>query len=347
MAGKNCVLGGTFTYVHAGHIKLLSACKPFRQIAIGLTSDAYVRKHKIYPSFPYAKRLAGLKAALKKLGLLSRTKIHKIDDEAGGADSMAGPDTMIVSGETLEAAKRINAKRKKSGLRSLRILSVPLVYGEDLKKISCISIYEGKTDLQGKLLKPLLIQAGTDNPTKLKGTSNALARIFGRRFILHGHSEHTGVPDHPFDEETFSGAKNRAIDAWKRANGHEGNASWKGKAGDAKCDYSIGMESGLFELKKGMHIDITACCIYDGETETYGTGMGFFVPEEIAMRIRRENSDLSAVLKEMAGVENVGRKNGAIGYFSGGLLHRKEQIGQSVLTAFVPRIHMAKAGREN
>jgi inosine/xanthosine triphosphatase len=96
-----------------------------------------------------------------------------------------------------------------------------------------------------------------------------------------------------------------------------------------------------------MHIDITICCVYDGKEETYGTGMGFVVPEDIAKRIRREGSDLSRVLKEIAGLENIGRKQGALGYFSAGVLHRSEQIEQSVACAFVPRLHKARAANSH
>jgi len=111
MAAKHCIMGGTFTYVHAGHLRLLSECRKFSRVTVGLTSDEYVRKHKIYPSFPYAERMAGLCAALKKSGLLSRTRIVEIGDEAGGADGNTGADTIIVSEETENAAKRINLKR--------------------------------------------------------------------------------------------------------------------------------------------------------------------------------------------------------------------------------------------
>jgi inosine/xanthosine triphosphatase len=311
---------------------MLGECRKFRHIAIGLTSDGYVRRHKIYPSLPYEERRAGLERALSKYNLAGRTEIMQIGDEAGGADTNRLADTIIVSGETLEAAGRINRLRRKNGLKPLAIISVPIAYGEDLKKISCQSIYEGKTDLEGKLLKPLLIQAGTDNPAKLKGTSLALRRIFGKKFVLRGCKVVSGVADHPFNSETFDGAANRARRAFASAGG--------------KCDYSAGMESGLFTLRKGMHIDITACCIFDGKDETYGTGMGFVVPEKIAQRIKREKSDLTRVLEEMAGVKDVGRKHGAIGHFSAGVLHRSEQIEQSVLCAFVPRIARAKTGAE-
>ena len=325
-------MGGTFTYVHAGHLRLFSEAKKFSKITIGLTSDSFVRKNKIYPSFQYGRRLAGLKAALAKAGILARSEIVKIDDEAGVAPAIADANAIIVSEETEKAAGRINAARRRKGFAPLRVISVPLSYGEDLKKISCQSIYEGKTDLQGRLQKPVAIQVGTENPTKLKGAKTALARVFGKKFVLHGSKVDTGVADHPFNDETFVGSKNRAHAAWKKAKG--------------KCGYSIGMESGLFTLFKGIHIDITACCVYDGREETYGTGMGFVVPEEMAQKIKESHSDLSKVLEEATGLKEVGRKHGAIGHFSAGVLHRREQIEQSVVCGFVPRLYKAKVEKK-
>ena len=340
VAMSECIIGGTFTYVHAGHEGMLRTCRKFSKITIGLTSNGFVKKHKIYPSFPYEKRLASLKRALKRHGLLKKSRIFKIENEAGGADINRAASALIVSEETEGAAKRINASRRKRGLKPLKIIVVPLVYGSDLKKISCASIYEGKTDLWGRLLIPLHMQAGTENPTKLAGTSRALSRIFGKKFILHGHSEKSGVPAHPFDSQTFVGARNRAVAAWKRANG-----SGTGKRAGGKCDYSLGIESGLFsKMKNGIHMDITICCVYDGEGETYGTGMGFVVPEKIAAKIRRDKSDLSVALKEITGIEKIGWKQGALGWFSNGAMHRSEQIEAAVCCAFVPRVAAAKLG---
>ena len=342
MANGHCVLGGTFTYVHAGHECMLRECRKFSHVDIGLTSDAFVKHHKIYPSFPYARRLSGLKAALRKFGLSSRTTIFKIEDETGGADENRAADTIIVSEETEAAAVRINRKRSKNGLRTLRITTVPLLYGDDLKKISNASIYEGKMDLQGRLRKPLHIQVATENPTKRKGTEIALQRIFGRKFALNSHSEKSGVPAHPFDNSTFTGARNRAHAAWKRAN-RTGSGAGKG----GKCDYSLGIESGLFsKLHPNTHIDITICCVYDGKSETYGTGMGFVVPEKIAAKIKRDKSDLSVALQEITGIERIGWKQGALGWFSKGKMHRAEQIEAAVACAFVPRIASAKLGME-
>lgn len=329
---------------------MLRAAGGFSGITLGLTSDAFVRKHKIYPSFPYEKRLAGVKKALARHNLLPRTTIMTIEDETGGADTLSA-DAIIVSEETEEAAGRINARRKRKGLPRLKIISVPIAYGEDLQKISCSFIYSGKTDLEGRIRQPLRIQAATGNPTKLAGATAALRRVFGKKFRLSHHAEDSRVAAHPFNEETFRGARNRAHAAWKRANGSgmrgKGRAGKDGADAGKGCDYAIGMESGLFSaMKKGMHIDITACCVYDGMEETYGTGMGFVVPERIVRRIIARNSDLSEALRELTGVEKIGWQEGALGWFSDGMMHRKEQIEASVACAFVPRIARAKKGVE-
>ncbi|MFA5929426.1 MAG: inosine/xanthosine triphosphatase [Candidatus Micrarchaeia archaeon] len=329
MAGKgHCIIGGTFTYVHAGHARLLVECNEFSRITIGLTSDKYVRAHKIYPSFPYEKRLANLKRNLAHNGLLSRAAIVKIESESDVADRLAA-DAIIVSGETEAAAEKINAARKRRGIPALKIISVPLAYADNLQKISCADIFHGKYDVRGKLLRPLRVQAGTDNPTKLTGARTALARVFGRKFALSGHKEKSLVSHHPFNAETFRGAENRARAAWKRAKG--------------KCDYSLGIESGLFEIRKGEFFDITICCVFDGKAATFGTGAGFCVPAWMARKIRGK-SDLSRVMEKLAGVEGIGRRQGALGWFSGGVMHRADQVEQAVANALVPRIAMARKG---
>ena len=349
---KHCIIGGTFTYIHAGHARLLVECNEFSKITIGLTSDKYVRTHKIYPSFSYEKRLANLKRNLARNSLISRTTIVKIESENDVADRLAA-DVIIVSEETETTARKINAARKKRGLPALKIISVPLAYADNLQKISCVDIYHGKYDVQGKLCKQLRVQAGTDNPTKLSGASAALLRVFGRKFRLEGHKEDSKVSHHPFNEETFAGAKNRAHAAWKRANGAAGKGMHAKKRGGTAnessrtkrgCDYSLGMESGLFTLAHGTHVDITVCCVYDGKRETYGTGMGFVVPEWIAKKIRAHGSDLSKVMKEIMGEDKIGRRQGALGWFSDGKIHRREQIESSVACAFVPRIAEARKG---
>ncbi len=324
----HCILGGTFTYIHAGHVLLLVECNEFSCITIGLTSDAYVHSHKIYPSFPYVKRLANLKQNLAHNGMLKRTTIVKIEGESHVADRLAA-DAIVVSEETENAARKINSARKKRGLRPLKIISVPLAYAGNLKKISCADIYRGKYDLKGALCAPVAVQAGTDNPTKLSGAATALMRVFGKRVKLSGHKEDSRVSHHPFDAETFKGAENRARAAWTRAKG--------------KCDYSLGIESGLFKIRKNEFFDITICCIFDGKHATFGTGAGFCVPTWIAKKIKGK-SDLSAVMAELAGVEGIGRKQGALGWFSDGVMHRADQIEQAVSNALVPRIAQARKG---
>ena len=68
------------------------------------------------------------------------------------------------------------------------------------------------------------------------------------------------------------------------------------------------------------------------------------VPEWIAEKIRAHGSDLSKVMKELMGEDKIGRRQGALGWFSDGKIHRREQIESSVACAFVPRIAQARKG---
>jgi inosine/xanthosine triphosphatase len=326
--GKTCILGGTFNCIHLGHLKLLEYCKNFDKIIIGLTSDQYVKTHKLYPSLSFSKRLSALKITLAKIGILKKSEIIKIDNEIGGADKIHA-DAIVVSQETKKNSEKINSLRKKNHLPPLDIIECPIVYGENLQKISCEQVYKGKISSKGEILAPIKIQIATDNPTKIQGAKEALKKIFGKKYIISHHSEESKVSAHPFDQETFTGAKNRAYAAWKRAGGN--------------CDFALGIESGIFtKMKNDLDIDITVCCVYDGKNESYGTGMGFVVPKKIIKRMKKENIDLSEAMKEITGVEKIGWQEGALGWFSDEILHRKEQIESSVLCAFVPRIAQAK-----
>ena len=68
------------------------------------------------------------------------------------------------------------------------------------------------------------------------------------------------------------------------------------------------------------------------------------VPEWAAARIRAHGSDLSKLMLEIMGDGEIGKKQGAVGWFSDGLMHRADQVEAAVKCAFVPRIAEAKKG---
>jgi len=143
------VLGGTFNILHKGHEALFKMALLFDKVYIGITSDTFVKKNKIYPPVPFEKRKKEVERwfARKK----KKIKIIKIDDMFG--DTLEKDyEYIIVSEETLPNAERINRMRKKLGKKPINVIVVPLVLAYDGKKVSAMRIYLGEIDVNGNKL---------------------------------------------------------------------------------------------------------------------------------------------------------------------------------------------------
>ncbi|MEM4335631.1 MAG: pantetheine-phosphate adenylyltransferase [Candidatus Anstonellales archaeon] len=143
----SCVLGGTFNILHKGHEALFRRALLFDKIFIGITSDGFVRKNKIYPPTPFSKRKKEVERWFAKRN--RKIKTIKIEDVFG--DTLEKEyDYIVVSEETLPNAEKINRMRKKLGKRQMGIVVVPLVLAYDGKKISALRIYKGEIDRSGR-----------------------------------------------------------------------------------------------------------------------------------------------------------------------------------------------------
>ena len=100
---------------------------------------------------------------------------------------------------------------------------------------------------------------------------------------------------------------------------------------------AVGIEAGVFEMLDGLY-DIQHCTIIskDGKA-TYGQGMGFRYPDDVAELVRNGLS-VGEAMKEIYGSTEIGKKQGAIGLLSKGLIDRKTLTEQSVTAAMIPRI---------
>lgn len=316
------ITGGTFDTLHAGHKALLrKALKSGKRILIGLCTDGFARRRKGYKVQGYAERKRALESFLGPEK--GRVKIVPISDDCGPALTMRGADAIVASAETEGRAREISRLREKAGLRPLKLITVPVVYAEDLKKIASDRIRKGKISAGGGLLGPVLFAVGTTNPSKLSGV-RAIAEKAVPRARVVGVKVPSEIPAQPFGKETISGAINRAVSAFR----------------EAGADYGVGLESGIFSFY-GRSFDVQWCAIYDGENATLGFSMGFEVPPPVAERLKRGKEDMAQVFEEITGIRGIGRKKGAIGYLSGGITERRYMSEQAFLCAIIPRLNAA------
>lgn len=164
------------------------------------------------------------------------------------------------------------------------------------------------------------VVVGSTNPVKITAVENVFRRVYGD-VSVEGTKADSRVPPQPFGEETIAGAVNRAKIAYA----------------PEKYDYSVGIEAGLFEMK-GFTLDIQFCAVYDGDWLTLGCGSGFQYPAVVLDEVL-SGKEVGEVMSRVAGVNDLGKKQGAIGFLSKGMLDRTTLTEQSVFMALLPRLN--------
>ena len=226
-------------------------------------------------------------------------------------------DVLVVSEETMENGNILNEERRSRGLKPMELSVVPLVKSDSGEKISASSILRGEYGRSGR--KDVMdIAVGSINQVKVAAVRTVMEKVYGDVRITAVDVQ-SGVPPQPFEGQTHQGSENRA------------------RAALGDHDMAVGIEAGVFEMLDGLY-DIQHCTIIskDGKV-TYGQGSGFRYPDSIAELVRNGMTVGDAV-KVVYGNTEIGKKQGAIGLLSKGLIDRKTLTEQSVTAAMIPRL---------
>lgn len=317
-------MGGTFDVLHRGHRALLDAAFTAgdEEVAIGVTTDAFANARRERKVRAYEARVADLEDFLRSRGFLPRARILPIDTPFGFALEPRF-DAIAATEETVGTAEAINRERARLGLAPLRVVLAPYVLGDDARPIKSTRVRQGEIDAEGRLLRPVRIVVGSDNPVKVEAVRHAARRLYGEADV-RGFAVDSGVPAQPFEAQTWEGARTRArlaLAAWPEA------------------DFGVGVEAGLFDVPEaGGLLDVQACVVLDHAGRlTYGQGPGFGYPPAIVARLRAGES-VGDVVGDLAAEPDVGRKGGAVGWLSRGHLTRTSLTEPAVLMAFLPRM---------
>lgn len=315
-------LGGTFHPLHVGHEALLArAFREGEEVLIGLTSDALTAE-KEGEVASFADRRENLEAFLQARGW-RRYRIARLEDPYGPAAHEADLDAIVVSEETEETARELNAVREERGLRPLAVIRIPLVPAQDGRPITSTRIRRGEVDREGRLLRPVRVRVGSRNPVKVEAARRVLESLFDASEVV-GVDVESGVPDQPAEEDAWKGALRRAREA----------------RGDA--DLGVGIEAGLVRPPGGaVPFDVQYCAVVDrGGRVTVGSGPGFVHPPRVLDRVVAGET-VGAAMETLTGVADIGRKEGAIGYLTEGRMDRRELTEIAVFMAMVPRMRPA------
>jgi len=165
------------------------------------------------------------------------------------------------------------------------------------------------------------VVVGSLNPTKIEGVRRAFNQFFDD-VIVKGVEVNSGVGNQPFNNDVVKGAINRAINSFQ------------------DCDFSVGIEAGLFSLKKTLtgYIDFQVAAIYNGKRITIGFGPGFEYPPVVVDEVLK-GKEVGEIMDEITGIKNLGEKTGAIHFLTKGVIPRSELARIAVTMALIPWIN--------
>ncbi len=166
------------------------------------------------------------------------------------------------------------------------------------------------------------VAVGSKNPTKIEGARIAFEQFFSKVDVASFDAE-SNVSDQPFDVETIEGAINRARNCYS-----------------PEFDFSVGIEAGLIRVERTItgFVDFQVAAVYDGDKIGIGFGPGFEYPPRVVEEVLN-GREVGDVMEEITGIENLGKKFGAVYYLTKGNVSRTELSRLAVTMALIPFVN--------
>ncbi|ADO49970.1 inosine/xanthosine triphosphatase [[Enterobacter] lignolyticus] len=161
------------------------------------------------------------------------------------------------------------------------------------------------------------VVSATTNPAKIRAILQAFAEIFGEGSChIEAIAVESGVPEQPNGcEETRAGARNRIANA---------------RASRPDADFWVAIEAGIDD-------DSTFSWVVIESRQQRGEARSATLPLPAVILERvRQGEALGPVMSHYTGIDEIGRKEGAIGVFTAGKLTRSSVYYQAVILALSP-----------
>lgn len=170
------------------------------------------------------------------------------------------------------------------------------------------------------------ILVGSKNPVKINSVKEAFSNYF-ENITVEGIDVESGVSNQPFGNDTYAGAQNRALKLL--------DFDSKNKLGG---DYFVGIEGGVSKQFDRWFAFGCMCIINKKGNIGFGNSPAFELPEMIVNKLI-EGAELGDVMDEIMNERNTKQRGGAIGFFTNGVMNRKELYVEGLKVAIIPFLH--------
>lgn len=167
------------------------------------------------------------------------------------------------------------------------------------------------------------VLVGSKNPVKIEAVKEAFSKFFSSVKAV-GVEVDSKVSIQPVNSETFKGAKNRVLEL-KKINSKK----------NLKASFFVGIEGGIIFLFKKWFAFGAVCIMNDKGKIGYGTTCFFELPESITKELL-DGKELGDVMDSITNEKNTKQKAGAIGYFTKGIMNRKNLYVNALIVALIP-----------
>jgi inosine/xanthosine triphosphatase len=169
------------------------------------------------------------------------------------------------------------------------------------------------------------VLVGSRNPVKVEATKEAFSKYFDDVEVV-GIKVNSNVSNQPIEDETFVGAENRAV-GLKKLN----------KEQNLNVRFFVGIESGIKNLVHRWFAFGVMCVIDDMGRKGYGTTPLFELPHSVSTELLKgKGIELGDVMDNLIGEKNTKQKQGAVGYFTKGVMDRKDYYVPGLTVALIP-----------
>lgn len=170
------------------------------------------------------------------------------------------------------------------------------------------------------------ILVGSINPVKISSVEEALKNYFDNIEVI-GIEVESGVSVQPINDETFVGAQNRAL-RLKELNHSQNHGA----------ELFVGIEGGITKQFDKWFAFGCMCVMDNSGRVGFGTSPHFELPQSVVEKLL-QGIELGFVMDEIMNQQNTKQKHGAIGFFTNGVMNRKELYIEGLKVAIIPFLH--------